>query len=118
MVKFAINSSMSETTGYAPFELNGGYMPSMIKEIQNDEVFMNGIKAFATNTLSNLADAHDAIIEARVLQAENTNVKRRLDPPIAVGDLAYLSTKNLNLPKGRARKLCPKFIGPYKVTKV
>lgn len=23
--------------------------------------------------------------------------------------------KNLNLPKGRARKLCPKFIGPYKV---
>jgi hypothetical protein len=27
----------------------------------------------------------------------------------------YLSTKNLNLPKGRARKLCTKFIGPYKV---
>jgi hypothetical protein len=29
----------------------------------------------------------------------------------------YLSTKNLNLPKGRARKLCPKYAGPYKVVK-
>jgi hypothetical protein len=33
MVEFAINSSISESTGYAPFELSGGYMPSMIKEI-------------------------------------------------------------------------------------
>ena len=29
----------------------------------------------------------------------------------------YLSKKNLNLPKGRAKKLCSKFIGPWKVTK-
>ena len=27
-----------------------------------------------------------------------------------------LLTKNLNLPKGRACKLCPKFIGPFKIT--
>ncbi len=33
MTEFAINASVSKTTGYAPFELNGGYMPSMIKEI-------------------------------------------------------------------------------------
>jgi len=37
--------------------------------------------------------------------------------PFAVGDKAYLSTENLNLPKGRSRKLMPKFIGPYEVTK-
>ena len=29
----------------------------------------------------------------------------------------YLSTENLALPKGQARKLMPKYIGPYKVTK-
>jgi hypothetical protein len=28
-----------------------------------------------------------------------------------------LSTENLSLPKGRARKLMPKFVGPYKVIK-
>ena len=27
MVEFAINSSINATTGYAPFELNYGYMP-------------------------------------------------------------------------------------------
>ena len=31
--------------------------------------------------------------------------------------MVYLSTKNLTLPKGRARKLMPRFIGPYKVLK-
>ena len=29
----------------------------------------------------------------------------------------YLSTQNLTLPKGRARKLVFKYIGPYKVVK-
>jgi len=37
MVEFAINSSISETTGYSPFKLNYGYMPLMIKEIRNDK---------------------------------------------------------------------------------
>ena len=31
------------------------------------------------------------------------------------GDRVYLLTKNLALPKGGAKKLIPKFIGPYKV---
>ena len=31
--------------------------------------------------------------------------------------MVYLSTKNLALPKGRARKLMPRFLGPYKVLK-
>jgi len=64
MVEFAINSSVSETTGYTPFELNYGYMPSMIKEIRSDETVSQGIKAFALAALQNLADAHDSIIEA------------------------------------------------------
>ena len=33
-------------------------------------------------------------------------------------DFVYLSTKNLTLHKGRARKLQPKYIGPYKVVEV
>ena len=33
------------------------------------------------------------------------------------GDRVYLSMKNLVLPKGRAKKVLPKFIGPYKVVK-
>ena len=115
MVEFAINSSISETTGYAPFELSGGYMPSMIKEFRKNENTAKGVRSFAITALQNLADAHDAIIEARSFQTEKANQRRGEEPHIAIGSLVYLSTKNLTLPKGRARKLCPRFIGPYKV---
>jgi hypothetical protein len=50
LVEFAINSSISETTGYAPFELAGRYMPSMMKEIRSDQTFAQGVKSFANNS--------------------------------------------------------------------
>jgi len=115
MTEFAINASVSETTRYAPFELNGGYMPSMIREFRSDNLIPKGIRSFASQALQNLADAHDAIIEARVFQTHRANIHRREEPHLSIGDRVYLSTKNLNLPKGRARKLCPKFVGPYKI---
>ena len=117
LTEFAINVSIAETTWFAPFELNGGYMPSMMKEIRSDERISKGIRSFAETALQNLADAHDAIIEARVFQTKRTNACRAEEPRIVEGSLVYLSTKNLNLPKGRARKLCPKFVGPWKVLK-
>ena len=117
LTEFAINASIAETTKFAPFELNGGYMPSMMKEIRSDETIPRGIRSFAEAALQNLADAHDAIIETRVFQTSRTNARRKTDPEIVEGTLVYLSTKNLNLPKGRARKLCPKFVGPWKVMK-
>jgi hypothetical protein len=50
-----------------------------------------------------------------VFQTKRTNEHRTDNPDIREGSLVFLSTKNLNLPKGRARKLCPKFVGPWKV---
>ncbi|KIY68288.1 hypothetical protein CYLTODRAFT_443477 [Cylindrobasidium torrendii FP15055 ss-10] len=61
--------------------------------------------------------AHDAIIASRVFQTHYANTKRRPDLDISDDSLVYLSTKNLSLPKGRARKLVPKFVGPYRVLK-
>ena len=115
LTEFAINSSVSASSRYAPFELNGGYMPSMLKEFRSNEITARGIKDFAEQALRNLAKAHDAIIETRAFQTRQSNKHRREEPEIAENDLVYLSTKNLNLPKNRARKLCPKFIGPYRV---
>jgi len=80
MVEFTINSSISETTGYFPFELNYGYMPLMIKEIHSDKVVSQGIKAFAASVLQNLADAHNAIIEARTFQTHAANKLRKEEP--------------------------------------
>ena len=59
--------------------------------------------------------AHDAIIESHVVQSHHANHQHASGVKYSPGDFVYLSTKNLTLPKGRARKLQPKYIGPYKV---
>ncbi len=73
MTEFAINASVSKMTGYTPFEVNGGYMPSMIQEIRSGEGIPPGIKQFAGQVLQNLADVHDAIIEKHTFQMYYTN---------------------------------------------
>jgi hypothetical protein len=50
-----------------------------------------------------------------VFQQYYTNKHQCDEPDVKQGDLIYLSTKTLALPKGQASKLLPKFIGPYKV---
>ena len=52
---------------------------------------------------------------ARVMQMHHMNCHWRTGDAFAPGDRVYLSTKNLALPKGRAKKLLPKFIRLYKV---
>ena len=60
--------------------------------------------------------AHDAIIKARVSSMYHANKHRSEEKPYEVDDFVYLSTANLNLPKHHARKLAPKYIGPFRVT--
>ncbi|KAF8143124.1 hypothetical protein K438DRAFT_1784063 [Mycena galopus ATCC 62051] len=62
-----------------------------------------------------IAMAHDNLIEAQVRATYHSNKGHRKEIPYDVGPLVYLSTKNLSLPKGCARKPAPKFIGPFKV---
>ncbi|OJT06580.1 hypothetical protein TRAPUB_2560 [Trametes pubescens] len=62
--------------------------------------------------------AHDAILQSRVAMVHHANKLRADEPnPYKAGDLVYLSTRNLTLPKNWARKLAPKYIGPYRVLK-
>ena len=49
------------------------------------------------------------------MQTHHVNRHQRTGNAFVPGDRVYLSTKNLALPKGRAKKLLPKFIGLYKV---
>src|SRR6266481_1928244 len=114
MVEFALNSNISSTMGFTPFELNYSHIPKLGQRLGTDTKF-NGVHQFAQQALWNLMTAHDAIIESRVMQMHNANRQRIKGAAYTPGDLVYLSTKNLTLPKGRAKKLQPKYIGPYKV---
>ena len=61
--------------------------------------------------------AHDTIITNRIQQTFHANKKCCASDLYHVGDHMYLLTQNLTLPKGRVRKLVPKYLGPYKVVK-
>jgi hypothetical protein len=50
-----------------------------------------------------------------MMQTHHANKRRQPDEIYRPGDLVYLSTKNLALPRGHAKKLLPKYIGPYKI---
>ena len=60
---------------------------------------------------------HNAILEHRIEQMHYSNKCCKPSIKYQINDLVYLSTKNLTLPKHRAQKLMPKFIGPYKILK-
>lgn len=113
MIEFALNSSMSSMTGFAPFELTSGHIPCMMWKAPDLLGFTPGIRVFAAMAHQSLAEAHDAIIASCIFQAHHANKRCRKEPHIVVGDRVFLSTKNLNLPKDRTSKLLPKFVGPY-----
>ena len=45
----------------------------------------------------------------------NANCLHRKDDTFTVGDLVFVSTVDLLLPKGWAMKLLPKYVGPFKI---
>ncbi|KAL7280521.1 hypothetical protein ACG7TL_005453 [Trametes sanguinea] len=115
IAEFTINSATGASTGFAPFELNYGYLPKSLNGVKTETQFP-GVKEFAQRARAYLEQAHDALIEARVAQTYQANKRRQAEPTFGIGDKVYLSTKNLLMPKGRARKLIPKYIGPYAIT--
>ena len=103
MVEFTINSSVNATMGYAPFELNHGYMLQSGQHISTNTTF-KGVKQFAQQAVWNLLDVHDAILEHRIEQTHYSNKRHKPGVKYQINDLVYLSTKNLTLLKHRAQK--------------
>lgn len=113
-IEFTINAAQSETTGFAPFILNYGRMPRMFIWNSTDHSEYPEVRVFAQRMKDALIAAHDSILSKRTKQVRDAN-KHRRPAPFTEGDLAYISTTNMSLPKGHARKLAPKFIGPFKI---
>lgn len=115
-IEFALNSAVSDTTGFSPFYLNYGQVPRALKWDARTSRYP-GVRAFAQRMKDAILQAHDSIIHARVKQTRQANRHRRA-APFAAGDFVYLSTKNLSLPAGVSRKLSPRYIGPFQIEKV
>ena len=101
-IEFAINSARSASTGYAPFFLNFGRMPRAMIWDSAPTMEYPSVWGFALENKMVLMTAHDSILAARVKQTRDAN-RKRLTAPFRVGDLVYLSSKNISFPKGLAR---------------
>jgi hypothetical protein len=118
-VEFAYNNSVQASTGHSPFYLNSGQHPltpsSLLKPPSSD---VPAADQFPGNIASALTDAKTLLALAQNRQKQYDDQKRRpliLQP----GDKVYLSTARLPL-RGRtqARKLAPKYTGPFTVQQV
>ena len=116
LVEFAMNSAISSSTGYAPFKSNYRWLPRLMQGF-GIEPPHEGVAQVTENIKDILNRTYDKLLVQREKQTIQANKRRCEGQNFQVGDKVLLSTANLNLPKGRARKLCLKYIGPYKVLK-
>uniref|UniRef100_A0A0W0G6M7 Putative polyprotein n=1 Tax=Moniliophthora roreri TaxID=221103 RepID=A0A0W0G6M7_MONRR len=115
-IEFAINNATAEATGYTLFFLNYRHIPRSFIWNSVSEVEYLGVRTYLDKLKGAVMKAHNSVIASRVKQVRDANWQRR-PSPFVKGDLVYLSTKNLTLPKGLAHKLALKYIGPYKIIK-
>lgn len=113
--EFAINTSFHESVQNTPFMLNSGQHPLTPASIDIDHR-VPAAKEFTEDLHAALQSAKEAWEGAQARQAIYANQKRR-DVNYKVGDSMLLSTKNIRLKSPGARKLLPRWIGPYKIVK-
>ena len=113
-IQFAINSARSESTGFTPFFLNSGRMPRLMIWNSLPSLEFSDIRTFALQKKLAIMSAHDSILAAHVKQIWDAN-KKCIAASFREGDLVYLFTKTIKFPEGLARKLVPKYIGPYSI---
>lgn len=116
MVEFAINNSKQESTGMTPFFLNTGQHPRTPIMLQLETTV-----PYATQNMMDynerLQRAKTCLEAAQQRQAKYANRSRR-DVKYSLDDQVMLSTRNLKFKTGGVPKFTPKWVGPFKVTKV
>ena len=113
MAEFAINDSVSLTTGFSPFQLMYGMHPrkpiDMIAESRTPAA-----ADFIKEMMTTISRAQENILKAQTGMKAQAD-KHRRDHQIKIGDKVMLKTKNLKLKSMHSHKLAPKWIGPFTV---
>jgi hypothetical protein len=110
----AYNSAVNSTTLCTPFYVNYGIHPKTIP-FEAWSTNNPSVEEFLQNIKDSTKFVHERIKEQNRKTAEYAN-KSRIDHSFKVGELAWLSTKNLKFEDGSgSRKLNPRFCGPFKI---
>ena len=122
LLEFALNNSVSASTGFTPFFLAFGFQPRCFPEeyerlaaIQNAEA-----ESLLETVEDSLAKAQDAIRQSQLLQKEQYDKHHSDGPKFNVNDLVLLSSDGINWPSlaHLPEAMRPLHLGPLKIVAV
>ncbi|KAJ9513875.1 hypothetical protein QJQ45_020951 [Haematococcus lacustris] len=113
--EFAVNNSWQESIQNTPFFVNFGQSPVTPVLLDLPAGRVPSAQAFTKVWQVSVANARTSMARAQERMARYANARRR---PVryVVGQQVLLSTRNLALKAGAARKLLPRYIGPLLVS--
>ena len=114
VVEFALNNSQQDATGTTPFFLTHGQHPRVPATIDASAATNADVADVLERIEANLRRARDMIASTQMRMTAQLDTTRRVSP-FAVGDMVYLSTRNLTLDSDVARKFDSRFDGPFKI---
>ena len=114
--EFAINDSVNGSTGKTPFFLNYGCHPPKPCMQGQTTGALPAAESFVENFDKALREARTAL-EAAQQRMKAQADKHRRDVTYAVGDKVLLNSRNICFKVG-AKKLMPKWLGPFTVTQL
>ncbi|KAJ9516318.1 hypothetical protein QJQ45_001057 [Haematococcus lacustris] len=115
LAEFAVNNSWQESIQSTPFLVNTGQSPVTVglRDLPYGGRCPSA-HAFTRWWQDAVANARKCMAAPQSRQAAYANKARR-DVEYKVGQKVLLSTKNLKLQPGKARKLIPRYVGPFEI---
>uniref|UniRef100_A0A8K9UZ16 Gypsy retrotransposon integrase-like protein 1 n=1 Tax=Oncorhynchus mykiss TaxID=8022 RepID=A0A8K9UZ16_ONCMY len=114
--EYAHNSLPSSATGLSPFQSSLGYQPPLFSS-QFAESSVPSAQAFVQRCERTWKRVRSSLCRYRTQTVRAANKRRTKSPRYCRGQRVWLSTQNLPL-KTASRKLTPRFIGPFRISRV
>jgi hypothetical protein len=116
LAQFAINNSWQESIQTTPFVLNAGAHPMVPSQLELP-VDSPAATDFTQRLTEVVNCARESMSIAQQRQAKNANCHRR-PKTFQVNDLVMFHSGHFTFAQSDARKLMPRYLGPFRVTEV